>query len=137
MAVEQVVDASYDKLADSISKEIRSIRKQISQSTQEEDNPMSPQDQWNDNFVDDDESEEHNGNHWQNWKNQCRNNHHKQQQMMDDEEEDESANGPVHGTRKTLMIFSVCNYLPQFSHESTNTDIVCTLCISLMQGADG
>ena len=58
-------------------------------------------------------------------------------QMTANDEEDESDNGPIHGTRKTPIFFSVCNYLPQFSHESTNTDIVCTLCISSMQGADG
>ena len=42
VAVEQAVGTSYNKLADSIRKKIESIRKQNFQSTQEEDDPMSP-----------------------------------------------------------------------------------------------
>ena len=118
VSVEQVVSTSYNKLADSISKEIGSIRKQIFQSTQEEDDPMSPWDQWNDNFVDgDDESEEHNGNHWQNWENQHRNNCHKWQQMMDDNEEDESDNGPILRQSK---------WAPASAHFSTKSSTLMT-----------
>ena len=99
---------------------------------------MSPRDQRNDNFVDgDDESEEHNGNHRQNRQNQRRNNRHKRHQMMDDDKEGNSDDGLIHGRKKTPIILSVRDYLPQFSHESTNMDIVCTPCISSTQGADG
>jgi hypothetical protein len=63
VAVEKAVGASYNELADSINKEIGSIKNQVFQPTQDEDDPMSPRDQQNDNPADDDESEEHNGNH--------------------------------------------------------------------------
>jgi hypothetical protein len=56
--------------------------------------------------------------------------------MMDDNEEDESDNGAIHSQRKTPIIFSVHNYLPHFSHEPTNADIVCPLFISSTEGAD-
>jgi hypothetical protein len=42
LVVEKVVDASYNKLADSISEDIGSIRNQIFQSTQDKDDLMSP-----------------------------------------------------------------------------------------------
>ena len=138
VAVEKAVGTSYNELADSINKEIGSIKNQVFQPTRDEDDPMSPQDQQNDNPADDDESEEHNGNcrrHGQNQQNQHRSNCHKRQQMVDDDDEDESDNGAIHGRRKTPVIFSVRDYLPQFSHEP-NADIVCTPCISSTEGAD-
>src|SRR5271168_3207543 len=54
MAVERAVGASYNKLADSINKEIVSIRNQVFQSTPDEDDPMS-RDQPNDNPADGDD----------------------------------------------------------------------------------
>jgi hypothetical protein len=110
MAVERAVGASYNKLADSVNKEIVSIRNQVFHSPQDEDDPMSQVHQ-NDNPADgDDESEDHRQPR-QHRQNQRRNNRYNRQQKADNDEVEESDNGAIHGRRKTPIIFSVHDHL--------------------------
>ena len=140
VAVEQEVGTRCNQLADTIQKEIASIRDRVFRDPRDEDDPMQPKDQHNDNSADgDDESEENNKNHRpdrQNW----RKNNRKRQQTADDDNEDEDENdsGANNGRRrKAPIVLTVHNYLPQFSHETTNANIVCPPCISATEGADG
>ena len=136
--MEQAVSARCNQLADNINKEIGSIRNQVLQPTQDEDDPMLQQEQPNGNSIDaDDESEDHLS-YKTRRHTKGKNNHHNWQKTMDDDKEDENDNGANNGCRrKAPMVLMVHNYPPQFLHELTNATIVCSLCISSMEGADG
>ena len=99
---------------------------------------MLQQEQPNGNSIDaDDESEDHLS-YETRQHTKGKNNHHNRQQMTDDNKEDENDNRANNGCRrKAPMVLMVHNYPPQFLHELTNATIVCSLCISSMEGADG
>lgn len=112
-AVDSAVNASYNKLADLISTEIISIRKQAFQCSRDEDDSMSPPDQQHSNCADgDDESEENHRQHQQNRQTQRSNNRRKRQQMGDDDGDE--SDGTIHCRRKTPVILSVRNHFPSF-----------------------
>jgi hypothetical protein len=140
VAVEQAIGTRYNELADSINEEISSIKNQV---LQDEDDPMSRQDQPHD-ADGDDESEVDNQlkrdrrNRRPNTK--ARNRRHNQEQTAndDDDEEDENDSMADHGRRrKGPTVLTVHNYPPQFSHEPTNASIVCPPCVSSTEGSDG
>ena len=57
--------------------------------------------------------------------------------MADNNEEDKNDSGVNNGwRRKAPIVLMVHNYFSQFSNEPTNTNIVCSLCISSMEGVD-
>ena len=144
VAVEQEVGTRCNQLADTIYKEIASIKDRVFRDSQDEDDPMPLRDQPNDNSADgDDEYEENNRNHRPDRQNRRKNNHKRQQTANDDnededEDEDENDSGANNGRRrKAPIVLTVHNYLPQFSHETTNANIGCPPCISATEGADG
>lgn len=116
VAVEQAVGARCDELADTLNKEIVSIRNRVLQPAQDEDDRM-PEDQPNGDPADgDDECEEGSKNCRQNRPNRRKNNHHKRQQAAnddnDDEEDEEDENDSGGRRRKAPIVLTVHNYLP-------------------------
>lgn len=127
-AVEQAVGARYNQLADTINNEIVSIKNQVLQPTQDEDDPMSP-DQPNDNPADgDDEAEEESRDHQRNLRNRQqaagtkdKRNRRNRQQKSDDSEDESDSEANNNRRRKAPIVLKVHFFLTSHINLLTQT----------------